>query len=38
VDPVRQALFERTGRIAERNPGVTDREVERVLKEIDAEP
>ena len=38
VDPVRQALFERTGSIAERNPGVTDREVERVLTEIDAEP
>ena len=36
-DAVRQALFERVARIAERNPGVADREVERVLKEIDAE-
>ena len=34
---VRQALFERISRVAERNAGVIDREVERVLEEIDAE-
>jgi len=37
ADAVREALFERTARIAERNPGVTDAEVQRVLEEIDAE-
>lgn len=34
---VRAALFERVGRIAERNRGLTDEEVMRVLEEVDAE-
>ena len=34
---VRDALFERVSHIAERNAKVADTEVERVLKEIDAE-
>jgi excisionase family DNA binding protein len=34
---VRAALFKRVARIAERNPGVKDEEVMRVLEEVDAE-
>jgi excisionase family DNA binding protein len=34
---VRSALFERVGRIAERNPNVKDEDVMRVLEEVDAE-
>jgi excisionase family DNA binding protein len=34
---VRSALFERVARIAQRNPGVRDEDVMRVLEEVDAE-